>query len=510
MSWPLVLLVVAPVMAGLGSLLVAQRRVIEVLQCALAGTLLATAVLVAGHVIAIGHMSVGDYLQADALSAWLDLILGLVGSSGTCYAVGYMGEELSRGHLALRRYSQFFCLFDLYLAAMLLAVNHDNTAIMWIAIEGSTLAAAMLIAFDRRKAALEAGWKFLMLGAVGIMLALFGTVLVYYSSEQILGVTEDALRWAQLYRVAGELDPTAIKTAFIFALIGYETKAGVAPMHTWLPDAHAEAPTPMSAMLSANMLTVAVYAILRFKLVTDRTVGPEFAGNLIIGLALLSLAVSAIFLLVQRDYKRLFAYSSIEHIGIALLGFGVGGLGVFAGAWHLMNHALAKSTAFYGAGLVFLRYRHKSLDRVTGLLGRMPVAGTAILVGGVALAGMPPFGLFTSEVLVVAGAYTVKPEVAYVFLALLALAFATLLYQVLRMVLGSPGEAGLPLGKQCRIFTSAAVGINVIAMGIIGLYVPPGLETLLASIVTIFDHGMAAGPMNTIVAPVATVLGIAR
>jgi hydrogenase-4 component F len=480
-------------MAGLGSLLVPQRRVIEVLQCALAGTMLAAAALVAGQVIATGHMSVGDYLQADALSAWLDLILGFVGSSGTFYAVGYMGEELDRGHLVLRRYSQFFCLFDLYLAAMLLGVNQENIAIMWIAIEGSTLWAALLVGFNRNKAALEAGWRYIILSSVGIALALFGTILVYYSSEHILGVSNEALLWSRLYQVAGELDPVGIKLAFIFALIGYGTKAGVAPMHTWLPDAHAEAPTPMSAMLSANMLTVGVYAILRFKAVTDRSVGPEFAGNLIIGLALLSLAVSAIFILVQRDYKRLFAYSSIEHIGIALLGFGVGGLGVFAGAWHLMNHALAKSTAFYGAGLVYLRYNHKSLDRVTGLLGQMPVAGIAILVAGVALAGMPPFGLFTSEVLIVAGSYPVRPEVAYAFLALLALAFATLLYQALRMVLGgAPGEAGAALGRQCRIFTSAAVGINVIAMGIIGLYVPPELETLLTGIVKIFGRGMEA------------------
>ena len=268
MYWPLALLVAAPVMAGLGSLLVQQRRAIEVLQCALAGTLLAAAALVAERVIAAGGVSVGSFLRADALSAWLDLIIGVVGSTGTLYAVGYMGEEMDRAHLSLRRYSQFFCLFDLYLAAMLLGVNQENIAIMWIAIEGSTLWAAMLIGFDRNKAALEAGWKYIILSAVGIALALFSTILVYYSSEHILGVSNEALRWSQLYRVAGELDPAAIKVAFIFSLIGYGTKAGLAPMHTWLPDAHAEAPAPMSAMLSANMLTVAVYAILRFKAVT--------------------------------------------------------------------------------------------------------------------------------------------------------------------------------------------------------------------------------------------------
>jgi hydrogenase-4 component F len=494
MAWSLVLIVAAPVIAGLGSLLMRQRRAIEVLQCLQAGILPAAAALIAEQVIVTGEVSMGSYLQADALSAWLDLIVGIVGSTGTLYAVGYMGEEMDRAHLSMRRYTQFFCLFDLYLAAMLLAVNLENIATMWIAIEGSTLSAALLIGFDRTKAALEAGWKYMILSSVGIALALFGTILVYYSSEHLLGVSIEALRWSQLYRVAEGLDPAAIKLAFIFALIGYGTKAGVAPMHTWLPDAHAEAPTPVSAMLSANMLTLAVYAILRFKAVTDRTVGPEFAGHLIVGLALLSLAVSATFILVQRDYKRLFAYSSIEHIGIALLGFGIGGLGVFAGAWHLINHALAKSTAFYGAGLVFLRHNHKVLDRVTGLLGQMPVAGSAILVAGVALAGMPPFGLFTSEVLIAAGAYTVRPEAAYVFLTLLALAFATLLYQVLRIAFGAPGEAGIALGRRCRLFTSAAVGINIVVLGAIGLYVPPALERLLMSIVKVFSVEVEAPP----------------
>src|SRR5437016_7748437 len=391
MSWPLVLLVTAPVIAGLGSLLVRQRRVIEVLQCAKVGAMLAAAALVAGQVIAAGEVSVEGFLRTDALSAWLDLIIGFVGSTGTLYAVGYMGEEMDRTHLSSRRYSQFFCLFDLYLAAMLLAVNLENIAIMWIAIEGSTLSAAVLIGFDRSQAALEAGWKYVILSSVGIALALFGTILVYYSSEHVLGVSSEALRWAELYRVAEGLNPAVIKLAFVFVLIGYGTKAGLAPMHTWLPDAHAEAPTPVSAMLSANMLTLAVYAILRFKAVADRTVGPAFTGKLVVGLCLLSVAVAAIFFLVQRDYKRLFAYSSIEHIGIALLGFGVGGIGVFGGAWHLLNHALAKSAAFYGAGLVLLRHEHKLVERVSGLLRSMPLAGAAILLSGVALAGMPPF-----------------------------------------------------------------------------------------------------------------------
>jgi len=490
MMWTLVLLVIAPILAGLGTLMIHDRRVVEALQYGQAVILLAAGAHVVAGVGTGEPITVGLLLYTDALSAWLDLVLAVVGTTGTLFAVGYLDEQFDRGLISLRRYRQFFYLFDLFLAAMLIAVNVADVALMWIAIEGSTLAAALLIAFERNKAALEAGWKFMILGSVGIALALFGTIILYYTSEHVLGVTSDALRWSELYRIAGSLDPTAIKVAFVFVLIGYGTKAGVAPMHSWLPDAHTEAPTPVSAMLSANMLTVAVYAILRFKAVADRTVGAAFTGNLMIGLGLLSVAIAAVLLLVQRDYKRLFAYSSIEHIGIALIGFGIGGAGVFAGAWHLLNHALAKSTAFYGAGWVLLRHEHKMLDRATGLLRQMPLAGSAILIAGVALAGMPPFGLFVSELLIIIGAYSARPGVAYLFLSMLTLAFATLLYHVLRMALGEPTEAGRAVGTRPRVLLSAAVVINLAALGAIGLQVPSDLASLLEAITRLFGGRM--------------------
>jgi hydrogenase-4 component F len=484
--WPLLVLIMTPCIAALGSAMARDRRVIDAIQCGQAGAMMASSAMVVGRVVSDGQT--GWWLfHVDGLSAWLDLIIGLVGSSGTLYAVGYMGEELDRRHVSLRRFKHFFLVFDVYLATMLFAVNLENVALMWISIEGATLAAAVLIGFERSKEALEAGWKYIILGSVGIALGLFGTILVYYSSEHVLGVTSNALRWTELYRVAESLDGTAIKVAFIFVLIGYGTKAGVAPMHTWLPDAHAEAPTPVSAMLSANMLTVAVYAILRFKAVVDRSVGSAFSGRLLVGLGLLSIAVAATFFLVQRDYKRLFAYSSIEHIGIALVGFGVGGAGIFAGVWHLLNHALAKSLAFYGSGLVMLRHQHRLIDRMFGLVRQMPLAGLAILGAGIALAGLPPFGLFVSEVLIAASAYAGNPTVAYLFLAVLAVAFATLLYQVLRLTLGDPVEEGKEVSLRCRAYASAAVGINLAALSILGLQVPHSLQALMGSIVTIFS-----------------------
>ncbi|WP_447974792.1 proton-conducting transporter transmembrane domain-containing protein [Nitrospira sp. Kam-Ns4a] len=486
MEWPLALLVTAPLAAGLGCLLVRGRQAVEALQFGQAGVLATAAALVVEHVVTEGPAAVDWLLQADAMSAWFDLILGLVGGTGTLYAVGYLGEELERGRLPAERFRRFFALFDLYLAAMLLALNVENVAIMWIAIEASTLSAALLIGFERSRAALEAGWKYVILSSVGIALALFGTILLYYSSEHVLGVASEALRWPDLYQVAGRLDPTALKLAFVFVLVGYGTKAGVAPMHTWLPDAHAEAPTPVSAMLSANMLAIAVYAILRFKAVADRALGPLFTGQLVIALGLLSVAVAAVFLFLQRDYKRLFAYSSVEHIGITLVGFGVGGAGVFAGLWHLLNHALAKSLAFYAAGVVLLSHDHKRIDRVPGLLRQMPLVGIGLLAGGLALAGLPPFGLFASELLISADAYRARPALAVLFVALLALAFVTLLGHLFRMVLGQATAPELAIGRRNRALLSAAVWLNLVLLAAVGLQVPPWCRSLLRSIVQIF------------------------
>ena len=301
----------------------------------------------------------------------------------------------------------------------------------------------------------------------------------------------EALSWDALYQVASDLNPTALKLAFVFVLIGYGTKAGVAPMHPWLPDAHGEAPTPVSAMLSGLMLNLALYAVLRFKSIVDRTVGEDFTGPILLVLGLLSVTIAAIFLLVQRDYKRLFAYSSIEHVGIALVGFGIGGpMGVFGGLFHMFNHALAKSTVFYAAGMVLLRRGHKMIERVTGLVRQMPLVGGSMVLAALALAGMPPFGLFVSEVLIAMEAYGQRQWVAYAFLGLLAVAFATLLYQVSRMAMGEPMEEAIPVTDRTRRFTTSALVVNLAAMGYAGIYMPEVLRDLFLLMTGLF--GVAA------------------
>jgi len=494
MESALIILIAAPLVAGLASLVVRTREVMERLQVGHAVVLWAAMAAVVSGVAAGDDVSFGTFLHADPLSAFMDLILAFVGATALLYALGYMGEELVRGHLSFQRYGRFFCFFNLYLFAMLLAANLDNIALMWIAIEGSTLSAALLINFERTKTALEAGWKYIILSFVGIALALFGTVLVYYASEHVLGVRMEALKWSELHRVASDLNPTALKLAFIFIVIGYGTKAGFAPMHTWLPDAHAEAPTPVSALLSALMLNLALYAILRLKSIVDPAVGTDFTGPILLGLGLLSITTATIFMLIQRDYKRLFAYSSIEHIGIVLVGFGVGGpVGVFGGLFHMINHSLAKSTAFYAAGLVLLRYGHKNMEGVTGLLRQMPLGGGAMLLAALALAGMPPFGLFVSEFLIATGAYDERPWVAYAFLVLLVVAFAALVYQVFRMVLGEPKETGVPMTPAGNRYAAVSLMANLVAMGYIGLHMPGFLRALFIPMTHVF-HAMAEIP----------------
>jgi hydrogenase-4 component F len=489
MDLALIGLVTAPLVSAIFSLVMKSQRSMERLQCIHAAVLIAAMGAVVTNAGGDSEL-VSGVLRADALSAFLDLMLAFVGVTGLLYALGYMGEELVRGHLSFQRYGWFFCFFNLYLFAMLLAANLDNIALMWIAIEGSTLSAALLINFERTKTALEAGWKYIILSFVGIALALFGTVLVYYASEHVLGVRMEALQWSELYRVASDLNPTALELAFIFIVIGYGTKAGIAPMHTWLPDAHAEAPAPVSALLSGLMLNLAMYAILRMKSIVDPAVGPNFTGPILLGLGLLSIATAAIFMLIQRDYKRLFAYSSIEHIGIVLVGFGAGGpVGVFGGLFHMINHSLAKSAAFYAAGGVWLRYGHRNIEGVTGLLRRMPLVGGAMLLAALALAGLPPFGLFVSEILIVTGVYVEQPWIAYTFLGLLAVAFAALVYQVFRMVLGEPKEAGIVMTPGGGRFAAVSLIAHLMAMGYIGIHMPGFLRDLFIPMTRIFRAG---------------------
>ena len=487
MSFVLLILIFAPLMAGLLSLVMRTRQALERLQCLLAAVLWGAMVSVVNSFASGSDVSTGYLLRVDPLSAFMDLMLAFVACTGVLYAVGYLGEKLIRGEMKLNHYCRFFFFFNFFLFAMLLTVNLDNIALMWISLESSTLAAALLVGFERTKSALEAGWKYVILSFIGIALSLFGTVLMYYASEHVLGIGMEALSLKALYQVSPFLNPAALKLAFIFVLIGYGTKAGVVPMHTWLPDAHAEAPTPVSGILSGLMLNVGLYALLRFKSITDQALGEAFTGQLVLGFGLLSLTVAAFFMLIQKDYKRLLAYSSIEHIGIAMVGFGVGGpLGVFGGFFHMIHHALVKSTAFYAAGGVLLKSGQKEMVRVSGMLRRLPSAGIGLFLAAIGLAGMPPAGLFVSELLIATATYRKYPVLTYLFLTLLIITFGALMYHIPHMVLGNTAEKDEPISNRSRNLMTTAIVINLAAMYFGGFNLPWFLRTMTVPITGLF------------------------
>jgi hydrogenase-4 component F len=422
--------------------------------------------------------ALGDLLRADALSALLVLCIGFVAALAAWLGPGG-GEDERDAPDQTRR---FWILTSLFTFAMLLAVTTNNVGLMWVSIEATTITSAVLISLHRTKASVEASWKYILIGSVGIALAFTGTVLGYFDFVQLAGQTGAALHWTVLVAVAPALHPSVIQLAFVFILIGYGTKAGLAPMHTWLPDAHSEAPVATSAMMSGVLLAVSLYAIVRWEAVVQASVGSAFTDRLLILLGLLSLGIAALSLVVQRNYKRMLAYSSVEHVGLICLGLALGPLGMFAAMLHLLNHAVAKSMLFLLAGRVLVRYGTTDLARVTGLLRTMPITGRLFAAGMLAIVGLPPFGLFISELtLVRAGFAQGRPWLTAAMLALLALAFVALLGHLNRMLYGEP-PAGVAVGERGQ-WPLALLGACVATLVVLGLATPAPVGALLARIV---------------------------
>ncbi len=442
-------LLIAPLVAGGLSLLITSSRRLHLVNLTSMGALVLAEVAIARLVLAHGSLTtLGELVYIDALSSLILFIIGTVGLACSLYMRSYMDEQVARGVIAPGRLNLFFFLFHMFLLAMVVATVANSLGVQWVAIEATTLATTFLIAFWRRRESLEAGWKYLILCSVGISLALFGVVLMYYSSLRVLGDVSSALNITQLQQVAAQLDPHILKLAFVFLFVGYGTKVGLVPMHSWLPDAYTEAPAPVAAMLAGVLETVAVYAILRSRGIVDQAVSPEFTGSLLALFGLVSFALAAFFILIQHNYKRMLAYSSIEHMGLAMVGFGVGGaIGNFGGLFHLVNHAFAKSLAFFAAGNIHRRYKSVEIDCVQGLLTVLPGSALALMAAGLALAALPPFALFASEIQIITALGTsglpgewgqpgAKGPVVILLLCSLV-AFAGFLYRITGMVWGT-------------------------------------------------------------------------
>jgi hydrogenase-4 component F len=440
----------------------------------------AAATLVVGLVVAVdavrGAVRVGldGALRVDALAGWMIAVIVIVAALAAAEAPRYAEHGGRRA---------FYPLLHLMVFTMLLAVSTDDVGVMWVAVEGTTLASVFLVNFERTRASLEAAYKYLLICSVGIAIAFAGTVLVYYAEmvrqQAQAAHAPAALRWTALLTLAPSLPPRVLELAFVFLVVGYGTKAGLAPMHTWLPDAHSEAPAPVSALMSGVLLSVGVYAIARFKPIVDAGAGGAFTGRILLSLGLLSLAVAAAFLWAPGNYKRMLAYSSVEHIGLVCLGLGFGGaLGVAGALLHVGNHALAKSVLFLLAGRIRAAYGTADLAGVRGLLGALPFTGRAFLVALLALLGLPPFGLFTSEVMILsAGFRQGHPWIAGAALALLVVAFGGLLHAAHGMMLGAAPDVGAPRGPW---LAAVPIATALALLVLTGLAWPPGLADALA------------------------------
>jgi hydrogenase-4 component F len=362
-------------------------------------------------------------------------------------------------------------MYQILMFAMNLALVANNIGLMWVAIELATLTTVLMVGIYRTHEALEAAWKYFILGSVGIALALFGTILIYMAGRPVLGEGADAMVWTTLVTRAGEFDPALLNLAFVFLLLGYGTKVGLAPLHAWLPDAHSEGPTPISAVLSGLLLNVALYALLRFKMLLAANPAALAPGPLMVTMGLISLVFAAFMLYRRRDIKRMFAYSSIEHMGIITFAFGMGGaLANFAGLLHMTMHSLTKSAIFFAVGHVAQVKGTQRIADMGGLTETHPVLGWGLVLGVVAIAGLPPLGIFTSEFLVVTSTFARSPFLALVLVFGLLVGFAALFQRLNTIAFGEPrGKRGDTQASYVPMFAHLAL---VLAAGI---YLPPPL-----------------------------------
>jgi hydrogenase-4 component F len=483
-------LLLIPALTALVCLLMRSRRQVEWASNLGALVLLAVSVFVSYEVVTGGAKDEG-MLYMDGLSAFMLMLVAIVSLATSLYSKGYMGRELEDGRFAADRLRYYYALLHGFILTMVLVCISDNLGIMWIAIEATTLASAFLVSFYNSEGSLEAAWKYVIICSVGITLALLGTILLYASSIQQVGEAGGSMEWSTLFAMADQLDPTLLRISFILVLVGYGTKVGLAPMHTWLPDAHSQAPTPISALLSGVLLNCAMYAILRYHMISSATLGPGFSGGLLIIFGVLSLAIAAAFIILARDYKRLLAYSSIEHMGIIALGFGIGGsLGIIGGLLQMLNHALTKSALFFGAGQVYTRVRTRTMEEIKGLSKVMPITSALWFAAFLAIVGCPPFGIFVSElVILMAGLQAGELVVVSLYLILLAIIFAAMLLHASRMIFGEPAkdvqEREGDLGTVVMLFALLAGAL------ILGLYLPQGLNDMLEGIAHLFPGGGA-------------------
>jgi hydrogenase-4 component F len=433
----------------------------------LAAGMLTARVIVDGPLL-LGH----EQFFVDPFNVFLVALTALVGMTTSLFSRPYMRVEEHHGRVNLRRLRLYHSMYQLFVFTMLLALTTNNLGLLWVAMEAATLSTVLLVSLYRTAASIEAAWKYFILCGVGIAQALFGTILLYFAAEKILGAEgSTALLWTHLNAVKDQLEPTVLGLAFVFLLVGYGTKVGLAPLHNWLPDAHAEGPTPISAVLSGLLLNVALYAVVRCKILVDGATHSLLAGRLMMGFGLLSVVLAAFFLWRQRDIKRLFGYSSIEHMGIITFAFGMGGpVANFAALLHMTVHSLTKSAIFFTVGHAAQKAGTQVMDDIRGLIVISPTIGWGLMISTLAILGMPPFGVFSSEFLVLTTAMREHSWATPILLLALGIAFAAIFSRVQSMVFGDTQLKQLPHSPALL-----PVFAHLLLVLMLGLYIPPAL-----------------------------------
>lgn len=422
-------------------------------------------------------LSLWGWLYIDSLSVFFIFITSVVVFASSVYSISYISAEIEQGIISARKAKGYFHLFNLFCFTMLLAATLNNLALVWITIEMTTLVSAFLVGFHNTKESIEAAWKYIIICSVGITFALLGIIFFYYTSSTDAGIR--SLDWVKMFAGAHLFKAKIVKVALLFIFVGYGTKAGFAPMHNWLPDAHSQALSPISGLLSGVLLKISLYAILRFVILANFSAGYAFSAKLFILFGMCSLGVSAVFILVQKDLKRLLAYSSVENIGLVALGFGLGPFGgIFAGLLHAFSHAVAKAFMFFCAGNAVRAYKTNNINKMRGILQALPFTGIAMFLGVFALVGMPLFGVFISKLLILMAVFKAKYYIISVFMFIFMIAaFSGLLGHISKAVLGNKPHM-MARQKEPLSAKFALLFLGVFILGL-GLEIPRSFSSLL-------------------------------
>jgi hydrogenase-4 component F len=488
----LAILIVAGPLAGLAAVLAGARaRMAGAAGAAGAAVSLAAAVILLAAQLHRAPLQGGSgFLYVDTLSGFFLLTVSGVTLLAAVGSIAYVSAEEDAGAFTRFQVRLYFVFFGLFASLMLASLETGNLGLLFVLVEASTLASAALVGLEGKARSLEAAWKYVIISSLGVTIALAGTLYLFYAGSALHLTSNLRLTWPYLFAHAHALAPVPLRLAFLLAVVGYGTKVGLAPMHTWLPDAHAEAPSPASAMLSAALLNTGMYAIIRFLAIARVRLGETYPRGVLLAFGFASVVIGVLFMIRRGNFKRLFAYSSVEHMGIIAVALGFGGvLGLYGALLHTLNHAVAKAVLFLGSGDVALRYKTREAGQVRGLLAAVPFTGGALLLGSFAVLGSPPFGLFLSEFTIVrAGFAQASPVLPLLLLGLLAVAFIAFARTTAGMATGESPAPPPPdpyRGRAVRWAGIAPLAVGLVTLLVLGLWIPAGLNTVIM-------HSMAA------------------